>query len=614
LQTASVGVTLLQHNLREGFVMGCSTKHLLLCSVLASSLAAPALADPPPPEERDSGVEELVVTGSMAVRQGGAQDANKFRAEAVNDVPIPESLTPEGLMGDYNLQIPGPPCAKLFCLTAEATPADLLGRAEDRVFVGLGFNTSIKAATWKREPLNLVAVVDKSGSMDGEPLELVRKSLLQVLSQLGPADQLSIVLYGDRSHVHLQPTRVSDMNRDRVAEAIRAIESEGSTNMEEGLKVGYDTAFASRARFRGATRVMLFTDEQPNVGATDADSFMGMARAASEAGIGLTTIGVGVQYDGALATRISSVRGGNLFFMADAGDVKTVFQAKLDTMVSELAHDLELKLTPAAGYKISAVYGVPGEVLQWGENGTIRVVVPTAFLSNEGGGVFVTLAKSEENLPAVVAADGVLDVGLTYVAASDGRPGADALRVAPPSGAPSQGLQLAQALVDEYLGLKAATAAFHAGDEDAAYKTFRSLSLRLDRVPDRRLAPERKMVAGLLARTAYLAGYAGEAPKAVGPLAMLGVWEVTGTLGEPGLRRGDRLELKADSEAVIVRKGAGKPADASYETDGRRLKLSVDEKKEPIFAYRVSGDRMTMVIPEDGSTLNLKRVPLQPAT
>jgi Ca-activated chloride channel family protein len=288
-----------------------------------------------------------------------------------------------------------------------------------------------------------------------------------------------------------------------------------------------------------------------------------------------------------------------------------VFEAKLDTMVSELAHDLELKLTPAAGYKISAVYGVPGEVLQWGEDGTIRVVVPTAFLAKEGGGVFVTLAKSEANLPAAPVGDAVLDVGLTYVAAADGRPGGDGLRVGPPTAAPSQGLKLAQVLVDEYLGLHAATTAFHAGDEDSAYKTFRTLAQRLDAANDRRLAPERKMVDGLLARTAYLAGYAGEAPKVNGPLAMLGVWEVTNTLGEPGLRRGDRLELKAENEAVVRRKRDAAPTGASYEMDGRRFKLEIDN---PIlFAYRVSGDRLTLVAPEDGSTLTLRRVPLERA-
>jgi hypothetical protein len=50
-------------------------------------------------------------------------------------------------------------------------------------------------------------------------------------------------------------------------------------------------------RFDGTTRVMLFTDEQPNVGRTDATSFAAMAEEASRGGIGLTTIGSTAQPD-----------------------------------------------------------------------------------------------------------------------------------------------------------------------------------------------------------------------------------------------------------------------------------------------------------------------------
>jgi Ca-activated chloride channel family protein len=585
-------------------------KGLLLAGSMLATFTGGAAFATPPDKDRSDDVSEVVVTGSFVhVRQGGAQDISSFRGQAISDIPVSESLTPEGLIGGYDLQIPGPPCAKLFCLTAESVRAELMGRPQDRLFVGLGFNSAIRAEAWKRAPLNLVAVVDKSGSMDGQPLELVRQSLLQVVGQMGPGDQVSIVLYGDRAHLYLRPTRVNEANREDIERAIRAIRSEGSTYMEAGLQVGYATAFETRGDFKGVTRLMLFTDEQPNVGRTDAESFMGMAEAASRQGVGLTTVGVGVQYDGALATKISSVRGGNLYFMAGADDVKTVFKAKLDTMVSELAHDLELKLTPAAGYKVSAVYGVPGEVLQWGQEGSIRVVVPTAFLSQEGGGLFVTLAPADANLPAPPEGDApMLRVGLTYVAAADGQPGEDALSVARPSAAASADLKLAQVLVNEYLGLKAGADAFHAGDEDTAYKTFRALAARLDQAGDKRLEPERKLLAGLVSRTAYLAGYSGEAPKGVGPIAMLGAWEVVATLGDPGLRIGDRLELKPDNEARLVRRKSSEAEDASYESDGRRVRLTLEDR-DALFAYQVSHEHMTMVIPEDGSTIRLRRAP-----
>lgn len=322
-------------------------------SILALALVStPAWAQTPPPPEDEIDIQEIIVSG-MRVRQGGAQDINHFRGQSeAGQIPMPDTLTPEGLMGGYDLQIPGEACVRVLCVTGEAMRANLPLSPADKILVGVGFNSSIDAATWKREPLNLVAVVDKSGSMDGEPLDQVRESLRQILDQLRPGDQFSIVLYGDRSHRHLEPTPVAG-GKATIRRAIDAIESEGSTNMEEGLRVGYDTAFASQPGFKGVTRVMLFTDEQPNVGATDADSFMGMAREASRRGIGLTTIGVGGQFDAPLATEISSVRGGNLFFLRDASDIKAVFTGKLDTMVSELAYDLNLSVKARPGYRIT---------------------------------------------------------------------------------------------------------------------------------------------------------------------------------------------------------------------------------------------------------------------
>jgi Ca-activated chloride channel family protein len=447
------------------------TRPLRLLALSAAFLAfvPPAFAQSSgavqtPPEDDDQAV---TVTGTrIGVRQGGAQDVRHFRSVAAEvGMPRPESLTIEGLMGEHDLTLPGSTsCAQLFCLITEAMPAVLPSRPDDRLFVGLAFTSNIEASTWRRAPLNLVAVVDKSGSMDGPPLALVRRSLRQIVGQMREGDQLSIILYGDTSHVYLAPTAIGS-DRERVLAAIDAIQSAGSTNMEAGLKVGYETAFASAPAFRGNTRMMLFTDEQPNVGRTDADSFMTMAQGASRQGIGLTTIGVGVQFDATLATHVSSTRGGNLFFISNEAEVGSVFENQLDTMVSELAHDVRITMTPREGYRISGVFGVPDGLMADAGEGAVSITVPTAFLSTNGGGIFLALAKAGErsHLPAanLTSATPLLEVSLTYVGAQDGRQGSDRLTVAAPTANPSAPLRRAQLLVDEYFALSGAATAFH---------------------------------------------------------------------------------------------------------------------------------------------------------
>ena len=587
----------------------------MIAFTLAGLLAGSGLAQTPPDDkDREAADLSSIVVTATRIRQGGAQDIGHFRqAAADGNMPRPESLTVEGLMGEHDLALETHRiCAQLLCLDAEAMPAAIPSRPDDRIFVGLTFASNIDPVTWHRAPLNLVAVVDKSGSMSGEPLDLVRQSLRQIVGQMHDGDQLSIVLYGDESYVHLAPTPIAGAGRDKVLKAIDAIESAGSTYMEAGLKVGYATAFASARGFAGNTRMMLFTDEQPNVGATNAESFMGMAEAASRRGIGLTTIGVGVQFDGALASRVSSVRGGNLFFIADEDQVKKTFEKQLDTMVSEVAHDVRITMRPLDGYRITGVFGVPDGLMTDAGDGAVSVTVPTAFLSTNGGGIFASLGKSRAraDLPSAPIPPGakLLDVDLAYVAAKDGKRGSDRLAVGIPSATPSAPLRLAQLLVDEYQTLKQASIAFHLeGDPKKSFRLLSGLQGRLDQAGLGTLDGERKLVAQMLEPAALYSGYGGEPPKAAGKLALLGDWKVS-RADSIDLRPGDRLSF-SEEEVTVQRLGRGNRLSSddpeSYRVEAGHLIL---DGSKLTFDYRLSRTRLTLAGADGTGSVELRRV------
>ena len=575
-----------------------SARYRVALSLAIALLAAPAILAQDQ-GERDPDVSEIIVTGTVRVRQGGAQDVRHFRKIAAEvGMPRPESLTVEGLMGEHDLAIAGTQaCRQLFCLATEAMAAALPARPDDRLFVGLGFGSNIDAANWKRAPLNLVAVVDKSGSMSGAPLDLVRKSLRQVVGQMGAGDRISIILYGDRSHVYLQPTDI-DGNRAAVLTAIDGIASAGSTNMEAGLEVGYATAFADAPGFKGKTRMMLFTDEQPNVGRTDAQSFMGMAEAASRRGIGLTTVGVGVQFGADLATKMSSVRGGNLYFIANDDEVKSVFEKQLDTMVSELAHDVTITMVPQAGYAISGVFGVPDGVMTEGKDGAIAITVPTAFLSTNGGGIFVSLGKasSRDHLPAAALVPGapLMRVDLSYVDAATGDMGRDTLAVAGPAAAPSKQLRLAHLLVDQYLAMREATIAFHRNnDPKAAHALLSGIAGRIDGSGLGGLEGERKLVSAMVAQAALYAGYGGELPKTMRHLAVVGNWRIVEAEGFEDLHRGDHVRFSPEEDFVVRRARPRRNESAedheSYEINERQIHLP---ESGLVMDYRTAHDRL----------------------
>ncbi len=480
-------------------------------SVGSPGMAPPSMA-PPSFRPRPAMPFRASPKMRMGATPGGAQDIDfaRDRIEA-GEVPHAKTFTPEGLLSQHALPLPPTrTCKQILCLETVATKADLLAQPEVRHLAQLGFSSNLDPATFKRRPLNLVAVVDKSGSMSGSPLETVKESLLQVVRQMTAKDRISIVLYGDRSHVHLPPTSLQQ--RQAVVRSIGQIQSAGSTHMEEGLKIGFSLARTSKPGFAGVTRVMLFTDERPNVGRTDADSFMGMARTASKQGIGMTTIGVSTHFGAELATKISSVRGGNLFFFPDVAEMKKRFTRDFDTMVTELAHDMRIVVEPRAGFELVGLYGVPGDLVQRTKKGGLSMAIETIFLSKDEGGIFFGFAPASGKIPSHGGPVG--DVVLSYVDTQKKKHRDQlALHVVSPAKAPL-GLRRGIMLVDQVTTLRQASILHREKNEtEKAFRLVRALHQRFQRSTDASLKKEKALVAKLDETLTRLSGHQGEAPK-----------------------------------------------------------------------------------------------------
>lgn len=596
--------------------MTCNTiaysRRLGLGGALVLALCASVLGaqDVPVEQEKDAPLENIVVTAAR-IRQGGAQDIRHFRSVSLSGDFLPQSfdLTVEGLMGEHDLTLPETrPCFQTFCLTGAAMPAALPLRAGDEWFVGLGFSSNIDAEKYRREPISLIAVVDRSGSMEGWPIEQVKAAMHTMVGKLRKGDRIGIVTYGSEPDNHMKVIEVSG-NTARIYEAIDTIGIEGGTALEEGLKAGYAMARDELAHSHGKTRLMLFTDENPNIGDTSAQGFMAQAIAGSHQKIGLTTFGVGVHFDAELATRVSSVRGGNLFFIDDEGSAKQLFDREFYNMVNEVAQDIELTFTPPRGMRITGVFGVPDDLMTTGSEGAMTVRISSAFLSSNGGGIYLTLGKDRDHadlpMPRIGPAVPLLTGTLRYVDARSGNQAQDRIEVAMPQGSqPPRGLAKAMLLVDEFVTLRSALAAYHErGDKKAAFQQLDGLDRRLSASGLGGLEAERKLVGGLRERAAYLAGYSGELPRALKPLALKGDWQVVRQYGLEDIARGDSVEITDEGEFITSRR-RGEDINQRAQVNERQVRL-VDAGL--VFNYNLRGDRLTMVTEDGTGGLELRR-------
>ncbi|MBX7457650.1 VWA domain-containing protein [Qipengyuania sp. 1NDH17] len=594
--------------------MSFSRVSLFTTASLALFLSSPASAqDVPDEDEQEAADAGSIIVTATRVRQGGAQDIKHFRSVSLDGdfLPPTSSLTLEGLLGEHDLTLPSTgDCTQLFCISSHAMEASLPGREQDAYFVGLGFDSAIDADAYRAEPVSLIAVVDRSGSMSGSPLERVKEGLNSALKQLRPGDRMGIVIYGSETVVHLPVTDV-DGNEAAIRQAIATIESNGSTAMEAGLELGYKTAVEELKQSRGKTRLMLFTDENPNVGNTSAEGFMGQATRGSRMGIGLTTIGVGVHFDGALASRVSSVRGGNLFFLDDEDDAAKLFDTEFYNMVSEVAHDVAITIDPAEGYKVTGVFGVPDGLMSEADDGLVTVTIGSAFLSSNGGGIYFSLGKDAERefLPArELGQTSPAQIAVSYTDALSGQSHTDSDGVGGVAKAPER-LRAAHLLVDQYLTLSSALGDYHQkGERKSVFHRLDALSQRIAAADVEGFENEAELVDSLKGRAAYLAGYAGELPREMRHFGVVGTWRVLRHRGVDDIGRGDRVEITKDNEFITYREGRYGDGDEIFqyfEVNEKRLHI---EDTDLVLRYTFNGDRMRLSDGREGSEILLERI------
>lgn len=147
------------------------------------------------------------------------------------------------------------------------------------------------AQVTERPPLNLVFLIDTSGSMEAaNKLPLLKQSFRLMLGQLRPQDQVAIVTYAGSAGRVLDPTPASD--RTAILGALDRLSAGGSTAGQEGLELAYATA-ESMAAEGTMSRVLLATDGDFNLGISDPDGLSAYVAKKRDSGTYLSVLGFG---------------------------------------------------------------------------------------------------------------------------------------------------------------------------------------------------------------------------------------------------------------------------------------------------------------------------------
>lgn len=288
------------------------------------------------------------------VGQGGAQDFGQFRAilEA-GGIPGPETLDDVGFFNEHKIALGAADCGDDVCLHGSLGVMGNMLSGANCTLVLLGMNTPIDPTQLERPPLHLVIAVDASGSMAGEPIEHVREGLRRLSATLRPEDRVSVVAFSDVATMLVEQAAGGS---PKLEVAIAQLEADGATNLYDGLRSAFELAHLHADPTR-QNRVLMLSDGAATTGLLGDDRLLELSTDYAIEGIGLSTVGLGLEFDPSLMRGLAERGGGAFYFIENHAAVEEVFEEEAAALLLPLASEVVIDVDIAPGYELRALYG-----------------------------------------------------------------------------------------------------------------------------------------------------------------------------------------------------------------------------------------------------------------
>jgi uncharacterized protein YegL len=220
--------------------------------------------------------------------------------------------------------------------------------------------TSIKAPTYEPEseeksaPVEIVCVIDKSGSMSGEKIKLVKASLHFMVQQLKAQDHISIVTFDSEVETLLGITQMNMDGKELAKKKIDTIVDGSCTNLSGGIFQGYDV-LQDRVDSTKVCSMLLFTDGIANEGITATKEIVSQIHKRREKLKGpcpIYTFGFGQDHDANMLKSISEASKGLYYYVVKEDEIPTSFADCLGGLLSVVAQNIKINIQTVEGVTI----------------------------------------------------------------------------------------------------------------------------------------------------------------------------------------------------------------------------------------------------------------------
>ncbi len=167
----------------------------------------------------------------------------------------------------------------------------------------------------------LALVIDRSGSMAGQKIEVCKSAAIATTELLSPKDYIGVFAFDSQAHVVVPMSKVTSSSS--IANQISVVGSGGGTNIYPAMEVAREALGKVKAKIK---HMIVLTDGQ-----TSGQGYQALASQCQAEGITISTVAVGAGAQIGLLQTIAAAGGGQNYVTMDPADITRIFTQ--DTMV-----------------------------------------------------------------------------------------------------------------------------------------------------------------------------------------------------------------------------------------------------------------------------------------
>lgn len=289
-----------------------------------------------------------------------------------------------------------------------------------------------------RKPLDIVVVLDRSGSMSGGKLDMCKKTCDFLLSELKPMDRLGVVTFDNNVSTALPLTLCDASAVASASKTINEIRVGGSTNLSGGLIAGLSmlksnekksslsaglSIFKSNEKMsekcdeddKRIQSVLLLTDGQANVGIRG-QGIVNAAKAilGNDGKVSLHTFGYGEGHNADLLRQLSELSNGSFYFVEKKEEVGDAFANCLGGLTSVIAQNATLTVKVKAPHTISKIY-TKRSITTKKKDEHMEIAIGDLYAGEEKNILIeISVKRRARELIESADADPLVEIGLSY--------------------------------------------------------------------------------------------------------------------------------------------------------------------------------------------------------